>query len=302
MEENDKDNIYTTTKGPLNQLPSKYSKHNLSEGEEFKKNKEKVKINILDDEEPNDEFINQEIPVNINDISEVRSKTNLSLEQERIIQKLPTFRLGNEKIHDEVINSDKYLDFKEYKPLYIRNPPIFFWLLGLIFISFDILLIINIILSKSKNNFISGFIGKYAWEFIIIIIIFFFGISFFIYAEYESIKIDLIKGVITLYKFDNLCCKCNTLEIEIKTINSVFPAKVETIRTSSMRRSCLTQIGITFNNTNTVYLFKTIFRYFTIKNVIKIRTFLYKRLQSYDMVSRELDGTVSYINVLQERI
>ena len=256
----------------------------------------------MDDEEPNDEFINQEIPVNINDISEIRTRTNLSLDQERIIQKLPTFRLGNEKIHDEVINSGKYLDFKEYKPLYIRNPPIFFWLLGLIFISFDILLIINIILSKSKNNFISGFIGKYAWEFIIIIVIFFFGISFFIYAEYESIKIDLIKGVITLYKFDNLCCKCNTLEIEIKTINSVFPAKVETIRTSSMRRSCLTQIGITFNNTNTVYLFKTIFRYFTIKNVIKIRTFLYKRLQSYDMVSRELDGTVSYINVLQERI
>ena len=240
--------------------------------------------------------------MNINDISEVRSKTNLSLDQERIIQKLPTFRLGNVKIHDEVINSDKYLDLKEYKPLYIRNPPIFFWLLGLIFISFDILLIINIILSKSKNNFISGFIGKYEWEFIIIVVIFLFGISFFIYAEYESIKIDLMKGVITLYKYDNLSCKCIMYEIQIKTINSVFPAKVETIRTSSMRRSCLTQIGITFNNTNTVYLFKTIFRYFTIKNVIKIRTFLYKRLQSYDMVSRELDATVSYVNVLQERI
>ena len=293
--------IYTSTKGPLNQVTSKDSRDILSEGEIYNE-KEKEKVNIIPYEDTNDEFINQEIPVNINDISEIRTRTNLSLDQERIIQKLPTFRLGNEKIHDEVINSDKYLDFKEYKPLYIRNPPIFFWLLGLIFISFDILLIINIILSKSKNNFISGFIGKYAWEFIIIIVIFFFGISFFIYAEYESIKIDLIKGVITLYKFDNLCCKCNTLEIEIKTINSVFPAKVETIRTSSMRRSCLTQIGITFNNTNTVYLFKTIFRYFTIKNVIKIRTFLYKRLQSYDMVSRELDGTVSYINVLQERI
>ena len=41
MEENDKDNIYTTTKGPLNQLPSKYCTHNLSEGEEFKKIKKK---------------------------------------------------------------------------------------------------------------------------------------------------------------------------------------------------------------------------------------------------------------------
>ena len=69
-----------------------------------------------------------------------------------------------------------------------------------------------------------------------------------------------------------------------------------------MRRSCLTHIGITFNNSDTVYIFKTLFRYFTIKNVIKLRTFIYKRLQTYDMVARELDGTVSYINVLQERI
>ena len=129
-----------------------------------------------------------------------------------------------------------------------------------------------------------------------------FGVSFFIYAEYESINIDLIKGVLTLYKYENLSCSFNVLEIQVKSINAIFPAKVETTRTSSMRRSCLTQIGITFNNTSTVYIFKTLFRYFTIKNIIKIRTFLYKRLQSYEMVERELEGTVSYINVLQERI
>jgi hypothetical protein len=235
-------------------------------------------------------------------MSEVRTKSNLSLDQERIIQKLPTFRPGNERIHDEVINSDIYLEYKEYKPLIIRNPPLFFWFLGICFISFDILLIINIILSKSKKNFISGFIGKYAWEFIIIVIILLFGISFFIYSEYESINIDLMKGKLTLYKYNTLTCSFNVLEIQVNSINSIFPAKVETPRSSSMRRSCLTQIGITFNNSNTVYLFRTLFRYFTIKNVIKLRTFLYKRLQSYDMVSRELEGTVSYINVLQERI
>ena len=125
MQENYKENIYTSTKGPLNQVTSKDSRDILSEGEIYNE-KEKEKVNIIPYEDTNDEFINQEIPVNINDISEIRSKTNLSLEQERIIQKLPTFRLGNEKIHDEVINSDKYLDLKEYKPLYIRNPPVFF--------------------------------------------------------------------------------------------------------------------------------------------------------------------------------
>ena len=293
MKENDIELFtYASTKGNLNLKTSSSQTDHISEKEHS---------NSLDDEQ-NHEFINQEIPVNINDISEIRNKTNLSIDQERIIQKLPTFRLGNEKIHDEVINSDKYLEYKEYKPLIIRNPPLFFWFIGLCFISFDILIIINIILYQFKKNFISGFIGKYAWEFIIIVIILLFGISFFIYSEYESINIDLMKGKLTLYKYNTLTCSFNVLEIQVNSINSIFPAKVETPRSSSMRRSCLTQIGITFNNSNTVYLFRTLFRYFTIKNVIKLRTFLYKRLQSYDMVSRELEGTISYINVLQERI
>ena len=292
MKENDKEMIaYTTTKGNLNQNTSQNENSIISE-----------KINSFSEEDTNNELINQEIPVNINDISEIRSKTNLSLEQERIIQKLPTFRLGNEKIHDEIINSDKYLDYKEYQPLIIRNPPLFFWFLGICFLTFDTVLIINIILGHNKKNFISGFTGRTFWEYLIIIIIFLFGVSFFIYAEYESIHIDLIKGIMILYKYDNLTCSFNQLKIDINNINSIFPAKVETARSSSMRRSCLTQIGVTFNNNNTVYFFRTLFRYFTIKNVIKLRTFLYKRLQSYEMVERELEGTVSYINALQERI
>ena len=92
------------------------------------------------------------------------------------------------------------------------------------------------------------------------------------------------------------------MEIDIRSINAIFPVRVQTVRSSSMEKSCLTEIGITFNNTNTTYIFKTVFRYFTIKTIIKIRTFLYKRLQSYETVSRELDGTSTYINVLQERI
>ena len=254
------------------------------------------------DDEQNAEFINQEIPVEINDQTHISGGENLSIEQERIIQKLPSFRVGDRKIKDEVINSDKYLDYKEYKPLIIRNPPIFFWLLGIIFIGFGLTLIINILLYKYKKNFINGFIGYYAWEYIILIIIFIFGISFFFYAEYESIEVDKMKGIIKLYKYDNLTCKLKILEIELKNINSIFPVRVQPPRSSSMEKSCLTQIGITFNNTNTVYLFKTLFRYFTIKTVIKLRTFLYKRLQSYESVSRELDGTLTYINILQDRI
>ena len=255
------------------------------------------------DEDQNTEFINQEIPVDINDQTDTSgSRINLSVDQERIIQKLPSFRIGDRKIHDDVINSDKYLNYKEYKPFILRNPPLFFWFLGLCFIGFGFTLIINICLSKYNKNFISGFIGHYAWEYIIIAIIFIFGISFFFYSEYESIEIDKMKGVIKLYKYDTLTCKFNMLEIDIKSINAIFPVRVQTSRRTSMERSCLTQIGITFNNTNTTYIFKTLFRYFTIKTIIKLRTFLFKKLQSYDSVSRELDGTTTYINVLQERI
>ena len=254
------------------------------------------------DEDQNTEFINQEIPVEINDQTDIEGKVNLSIDQERIIQKLPSFRVGDRKLNDEVINSDKYLNLKEYKPLIIRNPPIFFWFLGIIFIGFGFSLIVNMALYKYKKNFMNGFVGRYAWEYIILIVIFIFGASFFFYAEYESIEVDKMKGIIKLYRYDSLSCKLKILEIDIKNINSIFPVRVQTQRRSSMERTCLTQIGITFNNTNTTYIFKTLFRYFTIKNVIKLRTFLYKRLQSYDSVSRELDGTLTYISVLQDRI
>ena len=256
--------------------------------------------NYRDDQ--NTEFINQEIPVNINDITDISSRVNLSVDQERIINKLPSFRVGDRKIHDEHINSDKYLNLKEYKTLKIRNPPIFFWFLGFVFIGFGFILIINMTLYKYNKNFFVGFIGHYAWEFLLLAIIFIFGLSFFFYSQYESIHVNKMNGTITLYKYDPFGCKFNDLVIQIKDINAIFPVRVLTDRRSSMERSCLTEIGITFNNTNTVYLFKTFFRYFTIKNVIKLRTFLYKKLQSYEMVERELDGTSTYINVLQTRI
>jgi hypothetical protein len=254
------------------------------------------------DDDQNTEFINQEIPVNINDQTDISGRINLSIDQERIIQKLPSFRVGDRKINDDVINSDKYLNYKEYKPLIIRNPPIFFWFLGCVFIGFAFTLIINILLYKYKKNFINGFVGHYFWEYIILVIIFIFGASFFFYSEYESIEVDKMKGIIRIYKYDMLSCKLINLDIPIKSINSIFPVRVLTQRSTSMERSCLTQIGITFNNSNTVYIFKTLFRYFTIKTIIKLRTFLYKRLQSYESVERELDGTSTYINVLQDRI
>ena len=230
------------------------------------------------------------------------SRVNLSLDQERMIQKLPSFRIGNKKIRDDRIDSDKYLDFKEYEPLTIRNPPVFFWTLGILFICFGIVLIINIVLYKYKKNFFAGFFGKSTWEYVILIAIFIFGVTFFFVSDYESITVDKVKGIITLRKYDVLTCEFHNLDIQIKNINAIFPVKVYTSRSSSMERSCLTQIGLTFDGTNTAYFFKTIFRYFTVKTVIKLRTFLFKRIQKFETVDRELDGTSTYINVVQDRL
>ena len=106
MKENNDREIftYTTTNGNLNKINSKNESSIISD-----------KVNSFSEEEQNNELINREIPININNISEIRSKTNLSIEQERIIQKLPTFRIGEEKIHDEIVKQWGNTAFKSWQ-------------------------------------------------------------------------------------------------------------------------------------------------------------------------------------------
>ena len=286
----------------LNANYSSEEKPENPENAEIEENEENEE-NEIDNDFDETNFSALDNTVDFNKVTDSKgSRVNLSVDQERIIQKLPSFRVGNKRIKDDRIDSDKYLDFKEYEPLILRNPPVFFWTLGIVFISFGIVLIINIVLYKYKKNFFAGFFGKSAWEYVILVAIFIFGVTFFFVSDYESITIDKIKGLITLRKYDVLTCEFHNLDIEIKNINAIFPVRVYMARSSSMERSCLTQIGLTFDGTNTVYFFKTIFRYFTIKTVIKLRTFLYKRIQKYETVDRELDGTSTYINVVQDRL
>lgn len=228
--------------------------------------------------------------------------TNVSDYPDKIIQKLPTFYAGDRKINDPRIDSDKYLDYKEYEPFKLSNFPLFFWFLGVVFIGFAITLIINIILHKYEKNFFDGFIGKYFWEYIVLLFIFGFGITFFFVAQYESIVINKLKGIMILSRFDLFKCGFTNLEIQIKNVNSIFPVSVQSARNTSMTRSCLTQIGITYDNSNTVFIFKSFFSYFTIKNVVKLRAFLYQHIQSFEDVKKELDGMSTQVNVIQNRL
>ena len=117
--------INTNQGHEINDIISFNTKRDLKQPTYRGSNFDEKEFNI--DDEHNPEFINQEIPVEIkSQIDSTGTRINLSIDQERIIQKLPSFRIGDRKIHDDVINSDKYLNLKEYKPLMIRNPPIFF--------------------------------------------------------------------------------------------------------------------------------------------------------------------------------
>ena len=98
------------------------------------------------------------------------NRIRLSFEQEKKIQKLPSFTVGEAK--RDRINSARYLNINEYKPFTLYNFPLFFWMVGLLFIAGDILLICNIILKKKNKHFIDGFYGKNFWEYIVIIVIF----------------------------------------------------------------------------------------------------------------------------------
>ena len=224
------------------------------------------------------------------------NRIRLSFEQEKKIQKLPSFTVGEAK--RDRINSARYLNINEYKPFTLYNFPLFFWMVGLLFIAGDILLICNIILKKKNKHFIDGFYGKNFWEYIVIIVIFLIGFSFFCVAKYESITIDKTKGLMTLTKFELLYCKKKQLIIPLEQINSIFPVRVQAYNTPSSY-TCLNKIGITFNNTSTIYLFKTICAYFIIKDVIKIRAYLYRKIQPYDTVKEELFGTEVDNNILQ---
>ena len=256
------------------------SEPNFNTDNIFIEDTEETKRSNYDDDEEN----------NIrDDKTRIKSnRTRLSLEQEKKLQKLPSFTVGEAK--RDRIDSAKYLDFSEYKPLTIYNFPFFFWMVGLAFILSDVLLIVNMILKKKDNNFINGFYGKNLWEYFILFIIFLIGFSFFCVAKYESITIDKTKGLMTLKKFELLYCKIKELIIPLDQINSVFPVRVQSPNTP-LSYTCLNKIGITFNHTSTIYLFKTICAYFVIKDVIKIRAYLYRKIQPYETVKEELFGT-----------
>ena len=246
-------------------------------------------------------FNNSFVDINKKNIDVVlpRNRLKLSNELEKKISKLPKFTISENGKNDR-INSTKYLKYSDYAPLKLYSIPFFFWTVGFLFFCLDLLFIINMFLCINKKNFIDGFCGKKFIEYFILIVIFLVGGSFFIVARYETITIDKQKGLMTLTKFYLIGCKNSVLEIPIENINTIFPTRLLIKKSSEMTKNCLCKIGITFNGIITVYTFKTVCSYFIIKDIIKIRAYLYKKIQTYESVETELNGYESYIDVIQK--
>jgi hypothetical protein len=68
---------------------------------------------------------------------------------------------------------------------------LFFWSLGLLFLFFGILLTYNILEGKNSDKKIfNGFYGEAAWEYVVLSFIYVMGVSMFVVAKYEKIKLD----------------------------------------------------------------------------------------------------------------
>ena len=261
-----------------------------------------INYSLFKSQETEDLSLNNSfVDINKKNIDDVlpRNRLKFSNDLEKKISKLPKFTISENGKNDR-INSTKYLKYSDYEPLKLHSIPFFFWTIGILFFCLDLLFIINMFLCIDKKNFIDGFCGKKFIEYFVLIVIFLVGGSFFIVARYETITIDKQKGLMTLTKFYLLGCKNSVLEIPIENINTIFPTRLLIKKSSEMTKNCLCKIGITFNGIITVYTFKTVCSYFIIKDIIKIRAYLYKKIQTYESVETELNGYESYIDVIQK--
>jgi hypothetical protein len=94
---------------------------------------------------------------------------------------------SNNKTNINQINTENY----NYKKIKLRNLPYFFWLLGLAFIAAGLIISYNMIEANNPNKrLFNAFLGKSAWEYIVLVFIFIIGLSLFVVAKYEMIILD----------------------------------------------------------------------------------------------------------------
>lgn len=180
------------------------------------------------------------------------------------------------------------------RKLTIRSFPFFFWLLGLVFIIFGILLLVNLILGEeSENSIFKGFNQGYWWEYLIVGIIFSLGISFYITAKYESIHFDREKDLCVLSKTYLFCCSNQSIVLKISEIENIYAIKIGNVSTSM--NSIIYKVGIRYGKQNkTAHIFKSLFERSVINNVLELRRYLFDSYDTYDSIKNDIRDGVIY--------
>lgn len=91
------------------------------------------------------------------------------------------------------------------------------------------------------------------------------------------------------------CISSDKLVIRISDIVSIFPIRIGTVTTTT--NSSLYKVGIRYNNNRTVYILKSLFKYFIIKDVIRLRSYLFDKHYSYHEIMDEIRVNMSNLNI-----
>ena len=83
----------------------------------------------------------------------------------------------------------------------------------------------------------------------------------------------------------------------MNSINSVYPVRTATI---NGQKSKVYKIGIRFNQTETVLIFKTLFQSYIIKDIITIRSYIFGKKNTFASVMDEMKP--HYSNIINKWI
>ena len=97
----------------------------------------------------------------------------------------------------------------------------------------------------------------------------------------------------TFTKLYPLCCKTEKVSIRLNTINSIFAVHLGAV--TNTNNSSLYQVGVRFNQTEQIYVLKSLWRHFIIKDIIRLRDYVFEKHYTYEMIEEELRQNLSYM-------
>ncbi len=191
-------------------------------------------------------------------------------------------------------------EMKQNQSLTMRNIPIVYWGIGVLLTIFGLLFMVNMILYKNDYTpFLKILYKSEWWEILILILFILIGFSLFLTANYEKITIDKYNQTVIFSKYHLIFCRKFLIQFRISDIIDVFPYKLG-YRTV-FHGSYIYKTGFRLRNSkkiNMIYMFKSVFQWETIRNVLKIKNYLYDNdYFTYDLIKESIIEMIEDVNI-----